>query len=370
MACRGTLARSAVGQSLPSLLLLVALATALTVPLQAQTTAVTTTVAIGGPGEGMLQAGDGNFYSPSQPFFVACGDDPTQLCAYIYKMTPKGVASIFYTFQRLPASGGAGILTINKDGLWPVALFVGEDGNLYGACRYDGPLGAGTIFRIALADGTLTVLKSFKAGDPGYIPLALIQGADGDFYFTNGIGIYRLTSDGTVSAVYEYPVDGTGGGSADSIVQGSDGDLYITQSVQPNKNPADPNTGAILRLTLSGQPTILHAFASDGSEGDGPGGPLVQGSDGGFYGVTRFSGNAQKPGMAFRVDAGHGFMVLQKFNGTDEGNRPNPGLIVGSDTNLYGTTLIGGDTTSDNLQARRMRHAVPVDALGNPHHAS
>jgi hypothetical protein len=325
------------------------------VPVEAQTTATTTPVAYGQSAVGILQAGDGNFYAPSPSGFYTCDSDPTQECAYIYKMTPTGVTSIFYRFQPVP--GSAGEVAVSMDGLWPVALFVGADGSLYGACKYNGPKGGGSIFQLTL-DGTLTVLKSFKVGDPGYTPSALIQGADGDFYFTNGVGIYRLANDGTgtVSPVYVYPFDSVKqispmGNGANSIVQGSDGNLYITQTLQPQTSLSDPHTGAIAQLTLSGQFTSLHSFAADGSEGDKPGGPLVQGSDGSFYGITQISGNlavAKSPGVIFTVTTSHGFTVLYKFTGGADGNRPNTALILGSDGNLYGTTLLGGDAASPN----------------------
>ena len=47
----------------------------------------------------------------------------------------------------------------------------------------------------------------------------------------------------------------------------------------------------------------------------------------------------------------HAFNVLQKFNGTTDGNRPNTALILASDGNLYGTALVGGDSTSANCMA-------------------
>jgi hypothetical protein len=162
------------------LLLLLALASTFTAPVQAQT-ATTTTVAIGGISNGILQAGDGNFYSASSiDIDVACHDDPAYLCDYIYKMTPQGVASVFYSFERVPTQPSLDTFSITKDGLAPKSLFVGADGNLYGACPEHGPGGGGSIFRIALNDGTLTVLKSFKASltstvlEPGTFPLAVI----------------------------------------------------------------------------------------------------------------------------------------------------------------------------------------------------
>jgi uncharacterized repeat protein (TIGR03803 family) len=332
------------------LLSLVVMSIHATAPAAAATTATTTTFLIAGqPAAGLLQAGDGNFYATSGASVQTCASDPGEVCAYIFRATPEGVAAIFHAFE--PAESEVGT---NLDGFKPTSLFVGADGNLYGSCQLGGPGGAGTIFKLLLTGssaGNVTVLKSFSGTEPGYQPVALIQGADRNFYWTNGIGIYRLTSDGAVSPVYEYPTDpvngtipmGTG---ANSLVQGSDGNLYITESTQPKTNVLDPNIGAVAQLTLSGNLTTLHSFATDGSEGKLPNGPLVQASDGNFYGVTTYSGSNQGPGVAFQVTPGGGFTMLHKFNGTSDGNYTNPLLTLGSDGNLYGTTQLGGDTTS------------------------
>jgi len=338
------------------LLLPVALAALLTIPVEAQTTATTTTFVIAGQGgTHLLQAGDGNFYATTPPVFQTCANDPAKnLCAYIFQVTQKGQAGIFYPFQPTATA-----LTPNLDGTKVTSLFVGADGNLYGSCANAGPGGSGTIFQLSIlgkSAGTLKVLKSFSASDPGSLPTAMILGADGNFYFTNGIGIYRLSSDGTVSPVYEYspdPVKGTYpmGNTANSLVQGSDGNLYITQSLGPQTVPGTGKYGAIAQLTLSGQLTILHAFAEDGSEGTNPAGPLVQLADASLYGVTLYSGTVQGTAVAFERPSGGGFTVLHKFNGTNEGNYPNAPLILGSDGNFYGTTQLGGDMDSANCNA-------------------
>src|SRR5882724_4459307 len=361
MGCKGALASSAVKQLAHSFLLLVALATALTVPLQAQTIATTSTIVIAPEGGyGILQAGDGNFYATSGPAVQTCNHYTAHLCAYIFQITPSGQAGIFHTFQPTATA-----VTPNLDGIKPTSLFVGADGNLYGTCQLSGPGGSGTIFEINLlgkSAGAAIVLKSFISTDAGAGPTAMIQAADGSFYWTNGLGIYRLANDGSMSTVYEYAINQmTGlypqGNLANSLVQGSDGNLYITQVVAPQTAPGTGKAGAIAQLTLNGQLTILHPFAEDGSEGAvdiasiiTPGGPLVQASDGAFYGVTKFSGpnQAQGPGVAYQVTPGGGFTVLHKFNGTSEGNYTNSALILGSDGNLYGTTQLGGDTDSDN----------------------
>lgn len=311
---------------------------------------------------GMLQAGDGNFYSPSAPFYASCPNNSNQLCAFIYQITPAGsnpakmpaVKTPFYSFQAIPNSS-----TNNADGLWPTALIVGTDGNLYGACRYGGTSGLGTIFRITLS-GNFTLLKTFVSNgttlDPGNQPVALIQGNDGNLYFTNGVGVYQLTPAGVVNTVYTYPY-GTSdqpfpqGSGANSLVQGSDGNLYVTQTGAPGSASGGLNTGAIGQLTLGGGFSIVHTFASDGSEGNIPQGPLVEGSDGEFYGVTKYSNNkSANSGVAFKVSSGGDLTVLHTFAGGADGALVNSPFFLGSDGNFYGTTRLGGDMTSENCK--------------------
>src|SRR6185369_8567691 len=169
-------------------------------PLQAQvSTATNTVIAIGPPTQGIVQAGDGNFYAPSQKFFEACKNNSSQNCAFIYQITPSGTMTPFHAFQ--PVSNTASP-PVNTDGIVPEALVVGTDGNLYGACNAGGPGGFGTIFQITLA-GAFKVLKSFGISgnvvDPGNSPNSLIQAPDGSFYFTNGVGVYQLTAAGVVN---------------------------------------------------------------------------------------------------------------------------------------------------------------------------
>ena len=339
-----------------ALILFVGLLSAGAVPLHAQT-ATTSTVAIGGPGVGMVQAGDGNFYSPSLPTYVACANDPTQICSYIYKMTQAGVASVFHPFSPTPNT------TVNADGLAPTALIVGTDGNLYGACKYGGTGGLGTIFEITLK-GDFTILKTFtsngKTLDPGYQPLDLVQGNDGNFYFTNGLGIYELTPAGTASTVttlftFSFDVNSSifpDGGNANSMVQGSDGNFYLTLLQAPNTVSGQGTQGAIAKFNpITKVLSTVHILGPDGSEGDHPDGPLVEASDGTFYGIAEYSQNATTgQGIAFEVSPGGTYSIVHQFPGGTVGGYSiyESTLTLGSDGNLYGTTLLGGDTASKN----------------------
>ena len=85
-------------------------------------------------------------------------------------------------------------------------LIVGTDGSLYGTCIYGGLGGNGSIFKIPLNGSSPSVktLASFGVepnGNPddGSQPLSLVQGNDGNIYFTNASGVYKLDSSGDVS---------------------------------------------------------------------------------------------------------------------------------------------------------------------------
>ena len=326
---------------------------ALTGSMPAQTSAGTNTIIeIGDAGAGLLQAPDGNFYS-----YTVQGNDPTcsgsssPECSVIYQITPGGSVSVFHAFQPV-----AGAVSPNADGFMPSALIVGTDGNFYGSTQYGGPGSLGVIFKIT-PGGVFTVLKSFGTNstglDPGNQPNGLIQGSDGNLYFTNSIGLYQLTLGGIFNTIYTFPINGITsiapqGTNATSLVQGSDGTFYITLHTTPGVpiGTTGSTVGAIVRITTTGTLIPVHTFALDSSEGVSTGGPLVEGSDGNFYGinqVSNLSGTAI-PGAAFKVTPGGALTVLHSF--PDIISTRNNALFVGSDGNMYGATALGGDTTS------------------------
>ncbi|HVU47258.1 MAG TPA: choice-of-anchor tandem repeat GloVer-containing protein [Terracidiphilus sp.] len=188
----------------------------------------------------------------------------------------------------------------------------------------------------------------------GIGPVAMIQGSDGNLYFTNGIGVYKISnSGGAVSTVYSFTTDPTTmlpsmGTGATSLLQASDGNFYITLTVQPNMPAGSTPVGAIARLTPDGQLSIVHTFASDSSEGNQSLGPLVQGPDGYLYGMTAYSGNSNKGvGMAFKVLPSGSFISLGQLPGGVTSLAAET-FLLGDDGNFYGTTILGGDTASAN----------------------
>ncbi|HEY0257121.1 MAG TPA: choice-of-anchor tandem repeat GloVer-containing protein, partial [Candidatus Methylacidiphilales bacterium] len=208
----------------------------------------------------------------------------------------------------------------------------------------------------AYAQYTDTILYNFN-GPPndGRSPNStLIQTADGSFYGTTQFGgtngganqtsgiIFKMTPAGSLTVLHNFSGPPDGGTPGGSLVQGSDGLFYgTTESGGVGSLPF----GTVFKMTASGTLTVLHSFF-DGtvpSDGDEPTGALVAGADGNFYGTT-FSGGVTGEGTIYNISPTTGAVtILHSFSDTTgDGAQPLAGLILASDGNFYGTTSKGG----------------------------
>ena len=272
---------------------------------------------------GLLLATDGNFY----------GTTPKgQGAGKIFRVTHSSKLSIVHAFCSLPDCA---------DGDYPWgSLIQGSDGYLYGTTVNGGPgcteqyLGCGTIFRMTLA-GELTTLYTFclQAGCPdGRGPSgAIVQTPDGSLYgvagSNGGAEIWRLTPAGTLTVLYtfcERPDCRGGSDPQGGLSLGPDGALYgatvsyatifkitpdgrfqvLVKPGGPAYAPPIPATdgnlygtvegggthgyGYIYKMTPSGDLTILYSFCAlpECADGYSPQGPVLQATDGNFYGTT------------------------------------------------------------------------------------
>ena len=267
----------------------------------------------------LIQGSDGDFYGTT----LAGG---TSNVGTIFKITPSGTESVFYSFASVPYSG----------------LVQGSDGNIYGTTASGGTSGRGTVFKIT-PSGTETVLFSFPAGssDPY---TGLVQGSDGNFYGTTGAGgtsddgtVFKITPSGTETVLHAFPKTGTDGQTPYAgLIQGSDGNLYGTTYFGGANG-----FGTVFKVTPSGTETVLYSFAG-GNDGEHPYAGVIQGSDGNFYGTT-YQGGASGYGTVFKLTPSGTETVLYSFaGGSSDGAYPEAGVIQGSDGNLYGSALQGG----------------------------
>jgi len=306
---------------------------------------------------GLIQGSDGYFYgvTPNGGAFQK---------GTVFKMSPQGAMTVLHTF-------GDGSVT--SDGAAPQASLVeGADHNFYGTTTGGGSASSGTVFKIT-PQGQVTILYSFPIyynGPSTYqgIPqAALIQGTDGNFYgttsgiisffspfgsFTSDIGhgvVFKITPQGQFTVLHTF-ADGSvindGEDPLAALVQGSDGNFYGTTS-HGGAAPAASGVGvggAVFKMTPAGTVTILHSFIA-GSDGQNPEAPLIQGSDGNFYGTTA-SGGAANSGTIFKMTPQGTVTILHAFadgGAANDGYSPQAALVLGADGNFYGTTSSGGD---------------------------
>jgi uncharacterized repeat protein (TIGR03803 family) len=256
-------------------------------------------------------------------------------CAVILLCAATAIAAPAQTFTTL-------FLFNSSDGIFPIGLVQGTDGNFYGPANLGGEQGWGTVYRTD--PGGLTALYSFcsqKQGDmclDGQEPDALILATDLNFYGTTyaagagGYGtVFKITSGGTLTTLYSF-------GGVDSrpygLVQADDGNLYGTTD--------GPFTGGtVFKITPDGTLTTLYNF--DGAEGGNPNGPLIQSTDGNLYGTTFYGGFGN--GTVFKITLGGTLTTLYSFcpeTPCIDGRYPAAGLAMGTDGNFYGTTRLGG----------------------------
>ena len=214
--------------------------------------------------------------------------------------------------------------------------------------------------------GNLTSLWSFTAGSDGANPSAgLAQGSDGNFYGTtydgggNGYGtVFRISASGSLTTLWMFTNGVDGANSYSPLVQGSDGSFYGTTSGSGSGPSANGN---VFRITPSGSLSNLHSFI--GSDGANPSAGLVQGSDSNFYGTT-YDGGGNGYGTVFRIGESGGLVTLWTFTNGVDGANSYATLVQGSDGNFYGTTSGSGSGPSGNGNVFRI---TPSGSLSNLH---
>ncbi len=112
-----------------------------------------------------------------------------------------------------------------------------------------------------------------------------------------------------------------------TVAQGTDGNFYGVT--------IGPSLGSVYKITPTGSFTTLHQFAQ--SEGQTCNG-LVLGTDGNLYGTCLYGGNSGL-GSIFKITSAGALTVLHSFaGGTTDGCFPAGLPVQASDGNFYGTT--------------------------------
>jgi uncharacterized repeat protein (TIGR03803 family) len=300
------------------------------------------------PQAGVIQGSDGNFYGTTYL-------NPSEANGTVFQMTPSGTVTILYTF------------TSNTYG--PTCELFDYNGTLIGTTELGGVSGGkagsyGTVFATPIS-GTTEFWHEFHDGSvphDGWAPFGgVILGSDGFLYGTtikggtHGEGtIYKIDpTTQKLSIVYSF------GASANepwaALLLASDGNYYGTTSV------GTENDGAIFKMTPEGKVSVVYEFPASGATGVNVRQPLIQASDGNFYGVATAGGKNVGGGTVFKMTPGFVVTVLHNFGERKDGSSPFGALVQGPDGALYGTTASGG-TTKRHTSVNRL--GVDAGSLG------
>lgn len=299
------------------------------------------------PYAGLVEGTDGNFYGTTYnggAYSNGLCSGGFAGCGTIFKISSNGTFTTLYSFCAQPSC---------IDGANPEdGLVQGFDGSFYGVTVGGGDHDSGTIFRIN-SGGELITFYQFcsqsNCNDGKNPSSGLIQTENGNFYGVtygggdNGRGLlYKFTPRHRLSPVYRFCHEARcadGSHPSGTLLLGTDGNLYGTTSIGGSRNQ-----GTLFQVTPAGVHAVLHNFCSSYNCADGQQpfeAPLIQATDGSFYGTTPYGGN-QYAGVAFSLNLGFDTFI-----------RTLPGSgKVGSSVTILGTDLSGATAvTFDGIAA-------------------
>ena len=285
---------------------------------------------------GLVRASDGNLYS------TRFGEDIEGQKGAVFKMTPFG------TLTQIAGFAGNGPASLGEH---PAASLLQVGSYFFGTTVYGGTFNHGTIFKVSL-NGELSTVIEFTGGESnnrGSRPVAaLVLGDDGNLYGTTTQGgihgggtVFKMTPSGTLTTLVDFTHDeGPNRGSWPGVlVSGSDGNFYGL-----TRYGSTLGGGTVFKMTPSGVLTTLAEFSAEYDPDEETGydtfpDSLIQGSDGNFYGTTETdkteAGGDFVGGTVFKMTASGDLTTLVEFDDSEVTDR--------DDIHLRNSSLIQGN---------------------------
>lgn len=274
--------------------------------------------------------------------------------------------TLFGVHQYGGSINGGTIYSIKKDGTGfavhhefttatgfrPQSKLIYFDGRLFGITSEGGDHNAGVLFTIN-TDGTgYRVLHHFETGS---IPTGSVFGnisiADngrifGQFYqfYANGFPYYRLFKIDSSGTNFEpfFQVDQREHGHFNQDVLLDGEDIYLT-TMEMGRHDG----GVLSYADTSGFASSLYQFGQS-LNGFRPRYGLIRGSDSKLYGVTLIGGTTGNGIVYSMNENGSGFFKVHEF-ADNEGYEPSGKLLEASDGKLYGVCHYGGATNTGTI---------------------
>jgi uncharacterized repeat protein (TIGR03803 family) len=355
----------------------------------------------GGPDGGFPLAGvvsdnSGNLYGTTQKGGGGLFNCATS-CGAVFQLTPhKGGSWTEQLIHRFLVKGGQ-----SDDGTEPVSgLLLDSHGNLYGTASMGGSYagycstGCGTAFELKSPTNgkwAVNLLYAFPAGAKGLSPTGgliadsqqnlygatLLGGDNPDCSLGPGCGtVFTLTpqAEGRWSAALVHTFNGKDGAEPlGALISDVSGTIYGT-TMSGGGNPDcigydAPCGGTVFAITATEggwEETVIHRFHVDKNvrvtDGARPFAGVVGDATGALYGTTQLGGLTSSRctdeqyvgcGTVYKLSpTGNGHWkeeLLYAFKGGTDGAGPLGGLVFGSDGELYGTTCDGGADDSGTV---------------------
>ena len=293
------------------------------------------------PYGGLLLAADGNYYGT----------------------TFSGGTSNLGTVFRVTTNGGLTSLAsfIGANGASSYSPLVqGEDGNMYGVTYYGGVSNAGTVFKLG-TNGVLSSLVSFSTTN-GANPIGgLAAASNGLFYGTTygggaigGGTLFQVTTAGVLNSLASLN-SSTGLRPYSGVTIGVDGNLYGVTTAG-----GALGYGSVFKSDSNGLIRVLFSFTNVTSIPAGAIFPLLQATDGNFYGAT-FAGGSRNYGQVFRIAPGGAYSGFADF--VTDGTSPSGGLVQAADGWFYTVTQNGGYVNNGGIFRFKISTSPPTISL-------
>jgi uncharacterized repeat protein (TIGR03803 family) len=199
-----------------------------------------------------------------------------------------------------------------------------------------------------------TTLISFNGTNGANPSCNLVQGPNGNFLGTAPNGgantngtIFEISPDGSFfTNLYNFTGGTNGAGPVGALIAGSNGIFYGTTF-----SGGASNWGTIFQISTNGAFAQLGTLS--GTNGANPIVALAQGANGSLYGSAKYGGPFPNT-----TSGGSGYGAIFQFSNSlvttpvlfADTNGANPAaLVMGNDGNFYGTTAWGGNVGSFKL---------------------